>query len=99
MEPVSGYIVVSKEGKFLSRSLRWVRHRNRDVPGKLHGTRRAWVHTVQTIRQEGEWRTEVAVLFPACFDPVLDCTAIAGGMISYSEFTSGKRDPNTPYWM
>lgn len=102
---VTGFIVVATNGRFLSRSLRWVRHRVRDESGKdVHGTRRAWVHPLEIVRNGGKWKDEAFAVMPACFDPELGFTAIAGEAQGYSKFVAskpvaqGERDPNTPYW-
>ncbi|GEM_PF-4700308 len=102
---VSGYIIVGKDGRFLSRSFRWVEHRNRDVPGN----RRAWVHSAKTVCDGGGWESEAFVVLPACFDPELNYTAIAGEGMGYLEFVDektrqsillaqGQRGPETPWW-
>ena len=43
---VNGYVVLRNSGKFLSRSRRWVRKRDRSTST---GPRRAWVHTPEAI--------------------------------------------------
>lgn len=81
---VNGFVVLHEDGKkSLSRSGRWVHHRNR-VRG-LPGTRRTWVHTHESIKN-GTLPAEVGSLLPACFDPVIEYTTITGGPIAYSEF-------------
>ena len=83
-QPVNGYVILHEDGKrSLSRSGRWVHHRdrNRDLPG----TRRAWVHTREYI-ESGVRQAGAGSLLPACFDPAIEYTAITGEAITYGEF-------------
>jgi hypothetical protein len=88
-EPVGGFVVKRKtDGRFLSRSGRWVRHSDREFPG----TRRAWVHQTQSLL-EGctDLQDGNHILIPACFDPIIGYTAIAGKEMTVLEFAEELR--------
>jgi hypothetical protein len=81
-----GYVVVGLDGRYLSRSMKWVRHADRTLGGvHLFGERRAWVHTSQTLKAGGEWSSNAKVALPAAFDPHANFTVITGGPIPIEE--------------
>ena len=92
--PITGLIVMSVDRRFLSRSYRWVRHRNSQK--KLYpGNRRAWVHSLSTILNGGPWVEEAAKVLPACFDPVIGYTALGGQEVMYQDFFKHRRMENS----
>lgn len=83
-ENAAGHVVISGSGKFLSRSMRWVKHRNRRRG--LPGNRRAWVHPTAVVLAGGNWAAEAYELLPARYDQAGDYTTILGEPISYHAF-------------
>lgn len=88
---VNGYVVVRGNKKFLSRSGRWVRKRNKSTSS---GPRRAWVHTLEDILGMSQLAAELGELgqlLPACFDAGIGYTTITGEPISYQKFAQAHR--------
>ena len=84
MAQAAGYVVISGGGEFLSRSKRWVRHRNRrrGLPGNM----RAWVHPAEAITPGSPWEKEAYKIQPAMYDKDADHTVILGDPIDYRAF-------------
>lgn len=56
---VPGFIVRSKDGKYLSRTFHWVDHAN---------SSEAWVHKIEKLRLAGEWLMEADLFIHATFE-------------------------------
>jgi hypothetical protein len=80
---VEGFVVQSWDGRFLSRKMRFVRHRNKK---STTGLQRAWVHTPDDLRSKtGDWTGAVEKVFPASYDSTGNQTVIKGGEIPYED--------------
>jgi len=79
----AGYVVMSTDGKrFLSRSLKWVRHRDRRIRGvTIHGSKRAWVHPTKFVQAGGDWFAGAGEALPALWDSVTNFTVVTGQAI------------------
>lgn len=94
--PTNGFVVKAYNGRYLSRSLQWVRHKDDKLVGvgqKMPGNRRAFVHPVSAICAGGFWDNRVLEITPACYDPKLEFTAITGQPMSYEEFLDKMASP------
>ena len=75
------YVVRSRDGRYLSRTGRWVKHRNKGV---VPGIRRAWAHPIEFILEGGDWEREVDAVVPAEYDALVQFTAITGNVTTIS---------------
>ena len=82
-ENAAGFVVVGKDGRFLSRKDRWVRHQNR---GSCPGIRRAWVHPADHLLAGGSWAEDADLVVPAAYDPETLFTVVAGNSVPFRQF-------------
>ncbi len=70
---IDGWVIVSFGGRYLSRSGRWVEHRDKDR-SRSKGLSRAWVHGPTTVLKQQCRSHEVAWVIPAHYDGDADAT-------------------------
>ena len=79
----TGFVVESTNGLFLSRSMRFVEHRDEML---TRGIEKGWVHAGDELRAKtGDWTKSVARVYPARYDRVADRTQIIGAAKPYEE--------------
>ncbi len=80
---VEGFVVQLSDGRFLSRKMRSVRHRDKKT---TLGVERAWVHTGDELRANpGDWAQRVDKVFPAKYTSWANQTTITGESRPYDE--------------
>jgi hypothetical protein len=77
---VEGHVVVSRTNRQLSRTCRWVKHRDRRHGAPSEGIRRAWVHpdVNEAVARAPGGAEEVSHIIPAKYDSTVDCTILTG---------------------
>ena len=78
-----GVIVLDRGGRFLSRSMRWVRH-----PDRLThtGAKRAYVHAPKVIRNGGPWADDARMVCEARYNPSTTYTEPFGSPMPFEGF-------------
>ena len=79
----AGLVVVSRDGRYLSRRMRWVRHRNRRLTS---GINRAWVHDPGELRKGGDWAAQASTVYPARYLQDPGSTEITGDVMMFQAF-------------
>ncbi len=84
--PPSGYVVHLGKNLYLSRSMRAVRHCDRQR--STRGVERAWVHKAEDLLKKDEWSNLAVSVIPAYYDRAADITRTKGDPIPFQEFIS-----------
>jgi len=82
-QSVKGYVVIARNGEFLTRSMRWIEHRNTRQATSLQ---QAYVHPVQDIISGGKWVSRVAEVQAATYDGSNQFTDVTGSPIPFESF-------------
>jgi hypothetical protein len=83
MAEAAGYVIQGKNGRFLSRKKRYVRHTDRS--GTL-GVQRSWVHNEQTLLTGGAWTDNIAKIYPCRFNVTTRLAEVVGEVMTYEDF-------------
>lgn len=74
-----GYVIKSWNGRFLTRSKNWSRHRR--------NINRAWVHPKESLLGTQDWMADAREVYLAQHNPALDNTEIVGnGALPFETF-------------
>jgi len=79
----AGYVVQSTPHRFLSRTMRFVRHQDRS---NRKGMERAWVHRKERLLEGGPWTSEATMVYPAQYNGVTTYAEITGEGVTFKEF-------------
>jgi hypothetical protein len=86
-DKAAGYVVQSTDDHFLSRTMRFVRKRDRS---KAKGINRAWVHRKVSLLEAGPWASEATMVYPARYNGTTTYAEILGPAITFREFVAAQ---------